>query len=238
MKVKLLGTGSIYSKSNCSSLIINKNILVDIGPGSVKMLLKEDYNIEDIDTILITHLHADHFLDISILLPNIYVLNPNYKIKIYGPKGCRKHIINLIRLLYDDFYDECIHQYFDFIELSSGLVIQTNDYTIEAQEVTHSGIDAYGFIINSKLGITGDSIFCDNIIDIYKNCDVVVADCSMVIGEQGHMGINDIEKLIKIDDSKKIIAVHHRESTKEILKQKALKNVIIGEDGYSFEIKE
>ena len=36
MKVKILGTGSIYSKSNCASLIIENNILIDIGPGTRK----------------------------------------------------------------------------------------------------------------------------------------------------------------------------------------------------------
>lgn len=35
MKTTMLGTGSIYSKSNCASLIIDNNILIDIGPGTI-----------------------------------------------------------------------------------------------------------------------------------------------------------------------------------------------------------
>lgn len=63
MKVSILGTGSIYSKSTCASLIINHNILVDLGPGVIKQLLKQEYDLRRIDTILITHLHSDHILD-------------------------------------------------------------------------------------------------------------------------------------------------------------------------------
>lgn len=44
MKTTILGTGSIYSKSNCASLIIDNNILIDIGPGTVKQLIKENYD--------------------------------------------------------------------------------------------------------------------------------------------------------------------------------------------------
>ena len=51
MKVKILGTGSIYSKSNCASLIIENNILIDIGPGTIKQLIKENYDLKEIDTI-------------------------------------------------------------------------------------------------------------------------------------------------------------------------------------------
>ena len=46
MKVKILGTGSIYSKSNCASLIIENNILIDIGPGTIKQLIKENYDLK------------------------------------------------------------------------------------------------------------------------------------------------------------------------------------------------
>ena len=34
MKVRLLGTGAIYSKYNCASELIDDKILVDVGNGS------------------------------------------------------------------------------------------------------------------------------------------------------------------------------------------------------------
>ena len=85
MKVKILGTGSIYSKSNCASLIIENNILIDIGPGTIKQLIKENYDLKEIDTILLTHLHSDHILDFPTFIVNIEVLEIKHKIDIYAP---------------------------------------------------------------------------------------------------------------------------------------------------------
>ena len=99
MKVKILGTGSIYSKSNCASLIIENNILIDIGPGTIKQLIKENYDLKEIDTILLTHLHSDHILDFPTFIVNIEVLGIKHKIDIYAPKTTKEKLLTFIRLM-------------------------------------------------------------------------------------------------------------------------------------------
>lgn len=44
MKVRLLGTGAIYSKYNCASELIDDKILVDVGNGVLKELRKINYD--------------------------------------------------------------------------------------------------------------------------------------------------------------------------------------------------
>ena len=39
MKIKLLGTGSIYSKYNCASELVDNKILIDVGQGILKQIL-------------------------------------------------------------------------------------------------------------------------------------------------------------------------------------------------------
>ena len=70
MKLTFLGTGCAWTKRGCASYLINNNIMVDPGFGSIKQLLRSDEKllhhekIERIDLILITHFHSDHFFDI------------------------------------------------------------------------------------------------------------------------------------------------------------------------------
>ena len=52
----------------------------------------------------------------------------------------------------------------------------------------------------------------------------------MIEGTNYHMGINDIETIRKTYKNK-IIATHLRDDTREELKKKCLKDVIIKEDG-------
>lgn len=235
--VKILGTGSIYSKSNCASLIIDKKILVDIGPGVVKQLLKEDYDLCKINTIFISHLHSDHILDFASLIVNLEVLKLNHKVKVIGPINTKDKLLKLLELVYGDYFDEFIDKYLEFIEVDEdSYEIICNNYKIKMVKVYHEGIDAYGFIINDKLGITGDSALCLGVKEIFNNSEIIVADCSLLEGDNYHMGFNDIEKLLKEVKEKKVIATHLRDETKELLKSKANGNFKIVEDGFIFDI--
>ena len=61
MKLTILGTGCAWTKRECASYLLNDNIMIDPGYGSVKQLLKTNdqllhhEKIETIDLILITH---------------------------------------------------------------------------------------------------------------------------------------------------------------------------------------
>ena len=59
----MIGTGAISVKQRSACSLVDDKILIDCGNGIVKTLLEQDVNINKIDTLLITHLHGDHFLD-------------------------------------------------------------------------------------------------------------------------------------------------------------------------------
>lgn len=236
MKIKILGTGSIYSKYNCASLIVEDNILIDIGPGIVKQLIKENYDLKKINAILITHLHSDHILDFPTFIVNIEAVGFDNKVNIYSPKGAKEKLLSLLNLMYGDYFDEFVSKYLNFIDIQSDDNLNINKHVIEVKSVNHDGIEAYGFIIDSKFGVTGDSSLCDNIIDIWNKSDILICDCSKLNGDNYHMGIDNIKELIRIDNKKKIIPTHFRDETKEKLINMNLNNVIIVEDGYQFEI--
>ena len=61
MKINIIGSGSIGSGVMSASYLIDDHILVDVPNGVIKYLKHLNYDILHIDTILITHLHGDHF---------------------------------------------------------------------------------------------------------------------------------------------------------------------------------
>ncbi len=238
MEITILGTGSIYSKSNCASLIIDNNILIDLGPGVVKQLLKQDYNLKNINTILITHLHSDHILDFPTFIVNVEVLGIKHKINIYSPKGTKDKFLNLVSLLYGNYFNDFINKYLNFIDIIDNKSFIVNKYVFKTKKVIHTGIDSYGFIVDSKLGITGDASLCDGVKEIFSESKVLICDCSLINGDIYHMGIDNIIKLLKNNKEKIVILTHFRDLTKEFIQNINLNNVSIVEDGYKFMLEE
>lgn len=232
MKVRLLGTGAIYSKYNCASELIDDKILVDVGNGILKELRKINYNLTKLEMIIITHLHADHYADLPALILNLEVEENLKPIYIAGPKGLKENLTALCHIYYQDFFDKFFEEKIKFIEIlpETKVIDLLNDYDIKIQKVNHCNIESYGYIINNKLGITGDTCLCKEVLNIFENSEIVITDISMIEGTNYHMGINEIETIRKTYKNK-IIATHLRDDTREELKKKCLKDVIIKEDG-------
>jgi len=73
MKVKILGIGGFGNTGlPFNSFLIDGHILVDTPPDILQSLKREGVGIEDIDSVVITHYHGDHFFGLPFLLFQYY----------------------------------------------------------------------------------------------------------------------------------------------------------------------
>lgn len=92
MKINIVGSGSIGSEYMSASYVIDNHILIDVPNGIIKYLKKLGYDILKIDTILITHLHGDHFFDLPFLMLGKYFNKDKTPIKVICPYGTIKKL--------------------------------------------------------------------------------------------------------------------------------------------------
>jgi len=88
VKIKFLGTGSGKTslKRHHSSFLIsssNYNLLVDCGDGISKAILAQNIDFNLIDSILISHFHADHFAGLPSLLTQMKLSSRKNDLKIF-----------------------------------------------------------------------------------------------------------------------------------------------------------
>ncbi|HEX7356612.1 MAG TPA: MBL fold metallo-hydrolase [Ignavibacteriaceae bacterium] len=88
MKIKFLGTGSAKTSLNRyhSSLLIsssNHNLLVDCGDGISRAILNQNVDFNTINSILISHFHADHFSGLPSLLTQMKLLSRKSDLSIF-----------------------------------------------------------------------------------------------------------------------------------------------------------
>lgn len=237
MKITLLGTGAMYTKYNSACTLINDDLIVDMPNGTVKQLMKKDFDLTKIKTILVTHLHGDHTADIPFFLK--YIFNSkkiNDVINIIGPKGIKNKLVELFNAY--NFEDENeINAYFNLNiqELLEDKIIVSN-YNISSYLVEH-GLEkpALGYIVNNVLGFTGDSGLCEGVEKIFNMSKVVVSDTSLITGDDCHLGIDNIKFLVEKYNTK-VIATHLRDKTREILLSENISNIEVVEDFYEIEV--
>lgn len=240
MKIELVGTGAIYTKYNSACTLINDDLIVDMPNGTLKQLLKKNYNPDKIKTILITHMHGDHTADVPFFLKYVYNFSKiNNEIVIIGPKGIENQIIKLFDAYrFEDRKEIEQSMKIKYIELDqeNEIIKDINGYKVQSSLVSHGEEKpAYGCIVNDAIGLTGDSGICNGVEEIVKNSKITIADTSLFEGDSCHMGIDNIKYLVEKYE-KQIIATHLRDITREKLKSDEINNILVVEDGYVFEI--
>jgi ribonuclease BN (tRNA processing enzyme) len=249
MKIILLGTGTTLPQKNRNAagllIQIHENLLLfDCGNGILRQIEWAGRDFTKIKQIFISHLHADHISDLPILLKAILMQGELTNIQIYGPSTIKRRIEVWFTEIYP--YLNKILKKIEVQEFDNQL-IQKNEWKIQVFPVKH-GIEAYGFriIADNKLVVySGDTGFCEELIEAAKNADLLIHECSFPtqFGKEGHTTPLEIGQIAKQAEVKKLVLTHfyptcngrEQEMLNDVKKFYA-GEIILGQDLQEFDI--
>jgi len=64
-------------------------VLIDLGPGSLLQYERSGARLNDLDVVLLTHLHVDHSADLPALIKGSFFTDRRRDLPLYGPTGNR-----------------------------------------------------------------------------------------------------------------------------------------------------
>ncbi len=186
MELTILGSGTgIPSLQRSASgyliQIDDEPLLFDSGSGTLVRLLKVGIDYKQLHHVFYTHTHSDHTAD---LIPLIQALRttPNYKrtekLSLYGPAG----FTNFLKILVQAFGEWLLDPSFplEIHELNRDQ-IQFSNWSVKTIPVKHSKA-AIAYRIESNAGssivYSGDTDYCPEIIELAKDADVLILECS------------------------------------------------------------
>lgn len=156
-------------------------LLVDLGSGALGALHRYvDPGV--VDGVVLSHLHADHCLDLC----GFYVFRKYHptgarpRIPVWGPEGTALRMAKA----YDLDEDPGMNEEFDF-RLHEDAAWEFGPFTVRAIPVSHP-VAAFALRITASgrtLAYSGDSGWCDGLLDAAKDADLFLCEASFLTGE-------------------------------------------------------
>lgn len=212
MKLTILGNNGPFPSAGgaCSGYLIqerDRNILIDCGNGVLSNLLKF-VKFEELDAIILTHLHSDHISDMMVLRYAVQIKMNRGLIKnrliVYAPKEPEAEFNRLD--IKDAFYLKPINE---------DLVLSFDDMKISFKEMRHP---VKCFAVSIENGIkrfvfSGDTAWCENIIEFCKNADLIMLDSGLLTRDKisenvPHLTAKECGMVAQLSGAKKLLLTH------------------------------
>jgi ribonuclease BN (tRNA processing enzyme) len=216
MEIKFLGTGSAINAEDIgASLLINEHILIDAPGGIAQAILKFGGDISNLDTIIITHLHGDHFFGLPFLLLEYTTKPRKTPLNIFAPLDAQNLVTGLTRLAFPEKETkELLAPAKPFyIDAADGKVMTIKNIFIRLRQVRHGDIETYGIEFwrtnMIKLFYAPDISYCDELIKIIETIDIAILDATTSDEAiDGHMSMKQVNDLAKQFLDKVFILTH------------------------------
>jgi ribonuclease BN (tRNA processing enzyme) len=184
LELTFIGSGNAFAPTRYwSSFLVNDRYLFDAPPTLLPHLNKLGKDPREIETIFISHFHGDHFFGLPFLLLEFAErLRRQQPLTIVGPPGIAKRLQALTDLAFPNVFRKDRGYPLHFIEARDGKSNTAGRVDFVSRVVPHvPGLECFAFRAEcdgATIAYSGDTLMCDQLVDVADESDVFVVECS------------------------------------------------------------
>lgn len=197
LDLTFIGTGNAFAPGGLcwNGFLVNGSVLFEAPPQALMSLNRLGVGVDDIDTVVLSHHHGDHFLGLPFLLLHWKHMGRTRPVRIVGPPETELIARQVCERTSPSLFESRVE--IEWIEALPGETIHAGALTLDPVEVQHDRklILNLGYaceLDGRKFAYTGDSALCDGVRDLARGAEVLVSECSSVSEVTDfHMNLRD-----------------------------------------------
>jgi ribonuclease BN (tRNA processing enzyme) len=190
------------------------SILLDCGQTTLTGLSSSDVDREEIEAIVVSHFHADHFGGIPLfLLGSVYADERRNPLRIVGPPGIEARVHEAARALGHPIDGRTFEFPLSFEELPGGHAMELGGMKLRAFETFHTpDAHPHGLLIEGsgrQIAYSGDTGWFDELPEHVRGSDLFLCECTLDRqGFEYHLSLQELADRREDFDCGRIVLTH------------------------------
>lgn len=241
-RVHFIGTGNAFNHDGRGNQSIwidpggAEPFLVDVGPTTASGMELQTLNPARLSALFITHLHGDHTAGWPFLLLRLTLLEArSAPLDVVGPPGTQAHLEDLARLCYGELLsDPPFPIRFRELPVEAADGIEWAGRLLDTLPMQHHPTSiGYRFRLDDrKIGVSGDTAWCDGLERLADGCDWLVLECTTVEeNDLPHVSLETLRARRDRLQAARVLLVHLPDAVAESLARDPIPGVITTHDG-------
>jgi ribonuclease BN (tRNA processing enzyme) len=246
MRLTVVGSGDAFGSggrfNTCFLIEAERTILLDCGASSLVALRAIKREPNEVDGVVLSHLHGDHFGGLVFLLIDAQYLSRRERpLTIAGPPGTRERLLAALEVFFPGSSQTAWRFAWNVVEITPGEPGEVLGFKINTAEVIHqSGAPSTAVRLTTGanvLAYSGDTEWTDALLPIAKGADLFIVEC-YEYGRPltGHLYWGLLKDKLAEFKAKRIMITHMNHTMLERRDEARAYGVLIAEDGLVLEI--
>ncbi|MCL5044648.1 MAG: MBL fold metallo-hydrolase [Deltaproteobacteria bacterium] len=188
VEVAVLGAGDAFgSRGQLQSGYYLKaggfKLLMEAGPSVLAAMKREGLQPNDIDLVLISHLHGDHFAGLPFLILDYLWEKPRRrKLMVAGPRHLESRTWRLFKAMYPRSDASAVRRRLQFVVLNPETSVRLGPVEVAAMRTPHTNPDvslAFRLSAGGKtIAYSGDTGWTERLLTLAKKTDLFLCECT------------------------------------------------------------
>ena len=222
MRMRVIGSSPSVQRPGraCSCYLLrtrDATIIFDLGSGALGNL-NSAIDYPQVDAVVITHMHADHFLDV---IPLRYGLKygpllRDGRMPLWLPPGGSAMLRTLCSAFAKEVGGDFLDEVFEVQEYDPSAPLEVNDVRLTFARTRHY-IDSYAIRAErgkASIVYSGDTAPCESVVEHARGCSLFLCEATLGLaaeenGTRGHLNAEEAGEMAQHAGVQRLVLTHY-----------------------------